>query len=57
MIGPFGFQSVPESKSRVKGWFRKSFGIGEETSLMVTELRCSEPGCPPVETVIAVLGP
>lgn len=48
---------MPESKSRVKGWFRKSFGIGEETSLMVTELRCSEPGCPPVETVIAVLGP
>jgi hypothetical protein len=22
---------------------------------MVTELRCSEPGCPPLETVIAIL--
>ena len=24
---------------------------------MVTELACSEPGCPPVETVIALLAP
>lgn len=23
---------------------------------MVTELRCAEPGCPPIETVIAILG-
>jgi hypothetical protein len=23
--------------------------------VMVTELRCSEPGCPPIETVIAIL--
>ena len=24
---------------------------------MVTELRCSEPGCPPLETVVVLLGP
>jgi hypothetical protein len=55
MIGPFGSRSGPEDKSRVKGWFRESFGLEGDVSLMVTELRCTEPGCAPVETVIAVL--
>ncbi len=52
MIGPFGAEPKPdaESKSRVKEWFRAYSEIGEETSLMVTELRCAEPGCPPIET-------
>ncbi|MEO1058336.1 MAG: hypothetical protein AAFY28_15620 [Actinomycetota bacterium] len=26
-----------------------------DTTVLVTELECSEPGCPPVETVIALL--
>lgn len=57
MIGPFGSdrKSDPQAVSRIKACFREVFEIGEETSLMVTELRCTEPGCPPVETVIAVL--
>lgn len=55
MIGPFGSRSGPEDKSRVKGWFRESFGLEGDVSLMVTELRCTEPGYAPVETVIAVL--
>jgi hypothetical protein len=29
--------------------------LGENDAVMVTELACSEPGCPPRETVIAVL--
>ena len=29
--------------------------MDESTTVMVTELACSEPGCPPLETVIAVL--
>jgi len=31
------------------------FRLVEDDTVMVTELRCSEPGCPPLETVIAVL--
>jgi tagatose-1,6-bisphosphate aldolase non-catalytic subunit AgaZ/GatZ len=29
--------------------------LGEDDYVMVTELRCTEEGCPPLETVIAVL--
>lgn len=27
-----------------------------EVTVLVTELECTEPGCPPIETVIALLG-
>jgi hypothetical protein len=30
---------------------------GEDITVLVAELACSEPGCPPVETVIALLSP
>ncbi|MBX3226982.1 MAG: hypothetical protein KIT84_41040 [Labilithrix sp.] len=30
--------------------------LPEEAVVMATELRCTEPGCPPLETVIAVMG-
>jgi hypothetical protein len=41
----------------VKAWVREAWGLPEDAPLMVSELACSEPGCPPVETVIAVLRP
>jgi hypothetical protein len=41
---------------RVKGWVSEALGLGEGASVVVTELRCSEPGCPPVETALVVLG-
>ncbi len=31
--------------------------VDDDEVLMITELACVEPGCPPIETVIAVLGP
>ncbi len=34
---------------------RELLDLDDETTVMVTELQCSEPGCPPIETVIAVL--
>jgi len=39
----------------IRSWVRESHGIPEETTVMVTELACTEPGCPPLETVVAVL--
>lgn len=41
---------------RVKRWVEEIRGVAEDESVMVVELRCSEPGCPPVETSISVLG-
>lgn len=53
---------VPRSKSNpvhtqeIKKWVRDIFQLSEDITVMVTELQCSEPGCPPLETVIAIMG-
>lgn len=39
----------------IKQWAVDAFGLPESTTVLVTELRCSEPGCPPLETVIALV--
>jgi hypothetical protein len=39
----------------IKMWVRELLGLSDEATVMVTELRCTEPGCPPIETVVAVL--
>jgi hypothetical protein len=40
---------------KVKEWVQERFTLAADAVVMVTELRCTEPGCPPLETVIAVL--
>ncbi len=45
-----------EHIARVKAWVRELFTADAEETVLVTELQCTEPGCPPVETVIALLG-
>ena len=44
----------PEGASvrRIKELISEGFGLPEITTLAVAELRCHEPGCPPIETVI-----
>ncbi|MEM9430791.1 MAG: hypothetical protein AAGA32_15010 [Pseudomonadota bacterium] len=37
---------------RIKAHVAERFNLPETTSLAVAELRCHEPDCPPVETVI-----
>lgn len=39
----------------IKEWARQALRMTEDATVMVTELRCTEPGCPPLETVVAVL--
>lgn len=38
--------------SRVKDWTRARFRLGDDDAVMVTELSCGQPGCPPLETVV-----
>lgn len=45
----------PERISKIKEWAMEVFRLPADASVMVTELRCTEPGCPPLETVIAIL--
>jgi len=37
---------------RVREWVRERFALGD-TAILVAEVACAVPGCPPVETVIA----
>jgi hypothetical protein len=45
----------PARTQEIKKWVRDVFQLSEDRTVMVTELQCSEPGCPPVETVIAII--
>ena len=38
---------------RLKAWTRRRFRLGEDDAVMVAELACGLPGCPPLETVVA----
>jgi hypothetical protein len=39
--------------NRVREWTRLRFALREETTILVSELACALPGCPPLETIIA----
>jgi hypothetical protein len=38
---------------RVREWSRTRFKLADDTAILVAELACALPGCPPLETVIA----
>lgn len=54
----FGAQR-DETRSRalraLKALARDLFDAGEDDAVVVNELACTEPGCPPIETVVALL--
>jgi nitrate reductase delta subunit len=37
-------------QERVRTWTQERFKLAEDETIMVSELPCSDPGCPPVET-------
>jgi nitrate reductase delta subunit len=38
---------------RVREWVRARFRLDEDATVMVSQVVCGVPGCPPLETVIA----
>jgi hypothetical protein len=38
----------------IKDWARECLALDEGAALLVSELRCAEEGCPPLETVVGV---
>lgn len=34
----------------LRGWTRKRFALGDDDTVMVSEIACAVPGCPPIET-------
>jgi nitrate reductase delta subunit len=58
-VGPLRFGAFKQDPAReqavdrLKAWTRERFSLDDEAAVMVTELACTLPGCPPLETVIA----
>lgn len=42
-----------EALERVRVWVQERFKLAPETAIMVSEVTCNLPGCPPLETVVA----
>lgn len=42
-----------EALRQVKAWTRARFSLADDATIMVSELACTIPGCPPIETVVA----
>jgi nitrate reductase delta subunit len=61
-IMPESFRITPALKrspdyvaavERIRTWTRERFGLPEDGAVLVSQVACSLPGCPPLETVIA----
>ncbi len=39
-----------EASERLRAWTRARFGLTEDETVMVSEVACAVPGCPPIET-------
>jgi hypothetical protein len=54
-IGP-AFRNDPghtAALDRVRAWTRERFSLPDETAILVAQVSCNLPGCPPLETVVA----
>ena len=50
------FKQGPEhlaAIARVKEWTRARFKLPQEATILVSQVTCALPGCPPLETVVA----
>lgn len=57
MLELFKRNSSAGTSRKVKDWVRSTLQLSDEHGILVTELKCTEPGCPPIETVVAILEP
>ncbi len=53
----FGSFSQPPTHTafvdQVSAWTRQRFSLAPDSPVLVSELACASPGCPPLETVVA----
>jgi len=55
MFGPRNDEARTAAIRAIKVFARTLFAADEDDAVVVNELRCVEPGCPPIETVVALL--
>lgn len=46
-----------DTLERVRHWTRSRFALGPDDTVMVSEIACAVPGCPPIETHIVFWTP
>lgn len=59
-LGRFGIGKAkpePEVSSRIKVWLRRALRADEETTFVVNEIICNDPGCIGTETVVLLMHP
>lgn len=50
-----GSKADPRKIEQLKTWTYELLELDWEIPVSVSQLRCTEPGCPPLETVVAVM--
>ncbi len=52
-------KKVPDRSAleRVREWTRARFKLADDETVMVSEIACSVPGCPPIETHVVFWTP
>ena len=48
-------KASPAQLQQLKEWVYETLALERDIPLSVSQLQCTEPGCPPMETVIAVM--
>jgi hypothetical protein len=56
MLGLFNRRPRPDPQAvaRLKAWVGALMSLGDKDHVAIAELTCHEPGCPDLETVVAV---
>ncbi len=54
-LGKQSQKANSEKNKQVKQWIYQALQIDDEISISLSQLQCTEPGCPPIETVINVM--
>ena len=55
---PFGralLEISPYTLDQIRYWMRQNFGFGKEVPIVVKEVPCVKPACPPIETAIVAI--
>ena len=45
----------PEKVRAIKSWVYRLLSISPDVPISLSQLTCKEPGCPPIETTIAIM--
>jgi len=54
-LGKQSQKASSEKTKQIKQWIYQALQIDDEISISLSQLQCTEPGCPPIETVINIM--